>query len=142
MQESESEKTNINLVIIMKSFWLYTWSIWISVVDGNIFLNNGLAIPRITLWNFDFPVCFKCDLYAGVLLFMFGIFKRSYWQGRRHCRSYVQSNNWQKGWSFGVFQSKYLLFLYDLAAFYEKSAQTKKEEIEQMEAYKCLEQWI
>ena len=73
---------------------------------------------------------------------VFGIFKRLYWQGRQHCRSYVQSNNWQKEWSFGVFQSRYILFLHDLAAFYEKSAQTKKEEIEQMEACKCLEQWI
>ena len=41
--------------------------------------------------------------------------------------------------NISIFQSRYLLFL---AAFYEKSAQTKKEEIEQMEACKCLEQWI
>ena len=46
--------------------------------------------------------------------------------------------------NISIFQSRYLLFLHDLAAFYEKSAQTKKEEIEQMEAGKCLEHgyWI
>ena len=48
----------------------------------------------------------------------------------------------KKGWSFGIIKNKYLSFIYDLAAFYEESAQTKKEEIDQMEACKCLEQWI
>ena len=63
-------------------------------------------------------------------------------KGGNTVRSYVQSNNWQKGWSFGVFQSKCLLFLYDLAAFCEKSAQKKRKKLKQMEACKCLEQWI